>query len=311
MAEGKQTRRASTIRSIVLLFLLSSVAYFVWRSLTRREDYAGGDVRTTGTMEAVRVQLGFQVAGRIADVPVSEGDRVRPGQVVARLETQDLQVEVQTARAAGEAARAALAQARANREKAERDLARTRSLLSSGVSTPQQMDIAQAAARVAEAQVRAGQAQVRQAEAALVQAQLQLSHAELRTPEAGEVSEKIHRPGEMVTVGVPVVALVQTDTLKVRAAVDETRVGAVRPGDRVVVRVYTFDQRTFPGVVTDIEPAGEFATRKDWGAQRRDIRTFTVTARVPNSEHLLKDGMTAVVTIRMDPSLQKMARAKR
>ena len=107
----------------------------------------------------------------------------------------------------------------------------------------------------------------------------------------------MHLPGEVVAVGVPVVTLSQLDTVKVLAPVDETRVGAVRAGDKVRVRVYTFDRRQFEGVVTDIEPAGEFATRKDWGAQRRDIRTFTVTARVPNPERLLKDGMTAEVTI--------------
>ncbi|MGH7681995.1 MAG: hypothetical protein ACRENN_08420, partial [Candidatus Eiseniibacteriota bacterium] len=56
-------------------------------------------------------------------------------------------------------------------------------------------------------------------------------------------------------------------------------------------------QKVFEGQVTDIQPAGDFATRKDWGAQRRDIRTFSVTARVPNPERLLKDGMTADVTI--------------
>src|SRR4029077_749613 len=87
------------------------------------------------------------------------------------------------------------------------------------------------------------------------------------------------------------------DTVKVRAAGDETRIGAIRPGDAVRVRVYTFDKRWFDGQVTDIQPAGDFATRKDWGAQRRDIRTFNVTASVPNPEHLLKDGMTAEITI--------------
>ena len=75
----------------------------------------------------------------------------------------------------------------------------------------------------------------------------------------------------------------------------------MRVGDKVHVRVYTFDRRLFEGDVTDVQPAGDFATRKDWGAQRRDIRTFTVTARVPNPDHLLKDGMTAEVTIAVAP----------
>jgi RND family efflux transporter MFP subunit len=173
------------------------------------------------------------------------------------------------------------------------------------------MDAARAAAAVADAQVRAAAAQTHQAESALAQSQLQLGHAELRAPAGGEVAETIHRPGEMVTVGTPVITVTETDTVKVKAPVDETRIGAVRLGDRATLRVYTFDRRTFPGVVTALEPTGDFATRKDWGAQRRDIRTFMVTVRVPNPEHLLKDGMTADVTIQVAAEVQKVAGAKR
>jgi RND family efflux transporter MFP subunit len=211
-----------------------------------------------------------------------------------------------------ESARASLAQARANREKASRDLARMRELSREGASTRQQLDAAVAAAAVGRAQVDAAAAQVHQAESALAQARLTRSYAVIRSPQAGQVTEKIHHPGEMVTVGTAVVTIADLDTLKVHAAVDETRVGAVRPGDLVSVRVYTFDTRTFPGVVTDVSPAGEFATRKDWGAQRRDIRTFDVTARIPNPEGLLKDGMTADVTIHAGarPGAGSQARAE-
>ena len=85
----------------------------------------------------------------------------------------------------------------------------------------------------------------------------------------------------------------------------------IREGDTVRVRVYTFDNRWFEGRVSDIQPAGDFATRKDWGAQRRDIRTFTVTARLPNPDHLLKDGMTAEVRILPQPPAKPVAEVRR
>jgi RND family efflux transporter MFP subunit len=227
------------------------------------------------------------------------------------METEDLDVQVLAATAALEGARATLAQARAGREKAARDLDRQGNLLRIDGTTHEQMDAAKAADDMAVAQVRAGEAQVRQSQSALAQAQLQRSYAELRAPSAGQISEVIHRPGEMVMIGSPVLTLAQLDTVKVRAAVDETRIGAVRTGDAVRVKVYTFDRKEFPGEVTDIQPAGDFATRKDWGAERRDIRTFTVIARVPNREHLLKDGMTADVTITVGPDVKKMAGSRR
>lgn len=297
MAEKAAPSRAKRIRGVILLLVIVGGGIAIWKYQHRREGYTGGDVTTTGTVEAVQVSLGFKVPGKIADVPVNEGDRVQPGQVIAQLEAQDLDVAVRSAQAALESARAAVGQARANREKASRDLARMRELSREGAATQQQLDAAVAAAAVGRSQVDAATAQVHQAESALSQAQLTRTYAVIRSPQAGQVTEKIHHPGEMVTVGTPVVTIADLDTLKVHAAVDETRVGAVRPGDSVSVHVYTFDKKIFPGVVSDVSPAGDFATRKDWGAQRRDIRTFDVTARVPNPEGLLKDGMTADVII--------------
>jgi len=298
----KPKRRGAAIRPIVFLIVLGAIAVASWKYTHRKEGYQGGDITTTGTIEAVHVQLSFKVPGRLADVGVVEGARVVPGQVVARLDAQDLDVAVANERANLEAARASLAEAQAGQAHDARDLDRQLELLHRDVGTQQAVDDARAAAASSVAQVRARQAQIMQAEAALNQARLQRSYAELRAAGAGQVSEKVHEPGEMVLVGTPVVMVVEVDTVKVHAAVDETQVGAIRPGDAVRVKVYTFDQRWFDGTVTDIQPAGEFATRKGWGAQRRDIRTFSVTARVPNPDHLLKDGMTADVTILVRPT---------
>ena len=311
MPSNESKRSSAWIRPVVLLLLLAAGGWGIWKYATRREDYRGGDVRTTGTIEAVQVQLGFRVGGRIAEVSVSEGDRVQPGQVVARLEEQDLDVAVQKARASVASAQAAVAQATANRNRNRLLLDRARLLLQKGFIAAQEMDTIRAASKVSDAQVVAAEAQVREAQSELAQAQLQLTYAVLRAPEGGEVLERVHLPGEIVASGVPVITVAHTDTVKVHAAVDETKIGAVRPGDAVALEVYTFDKRVFHGTVSDILPAGEFATRKDWGARRRDIRTFTVTANVPNPEHLLKDGMTADVTIQVSPSVQASARSSK
>jgi RND family efflux transporter MFP subunit len=298
---NRRHSRAAVIRSIVLIVLLGVVGFFVWRHYTHREGYTGGDVTTTGTIEAEHVDLAFKVPGRIAVMNVSEGDAVHAGQLVGQLETQDLDGQVMTAEAGLEAAKAALAQAQASQQKSVRDLARQRELLAADATTQQAYDATKAAVQVGAAQVQSGLAQVHQAESALAQAKLQRSYAELHSSDAGQVSQRIHLPGEIVIAGAPVLTISHVDTVKVLAPVDETRVGAVRVGDKVRVKVYTFDRRFFDGQVSDVQPAGDFATRKDWGAQRRDIRTFTVTARLPNPDHLLKDGMTAEVTIQVAP----------
>lgn len=310
-APAKRPHPAQRARPIILLLILAVIAFFVWRNATRREGYNGGDVTSTGTVDADQVQLSFKVGGQLSDVPVTEGDRVQAGQIVARLDTRDLDVALASSRTELMAARAGVAQARANRERAAHDLARQQALVSTGATTMEALDTARASARVADAEVAAAVARVDGAVTALDRAQLQRSYADLKSPVPGLVSEKVHRPGEVVVIGTPVVVIAEVDTVKVHAAIDETRIGAVRPGDPVRVRVATFDKRVFDGQVTDIQPAGEFATRKDWGAQRRDIKTFTVTARVPNPDLLLKDGMTADVTVVVAPAVKQMVEAKR
>lgn len=309
MSDKKGGGPAAIIRPVLLLALVAG-GFLWWRAAHKPEGYAGGDVRTTGTIEADHVRLGFRTTGRIQGVTVQEGQKVNRGDLVARLESQDQDVQVRSARATLESARALVAQAEAAHAKARQDLARTRSLMQSDATTQQLLDGAEAAESMTAAQLSAARAQVHQAESALAQAQLQLSYTVVRSPQAGQVTERVHLPGEMVNAGVAVVAISQLDTVKVRAAVDETRVGAVRPGDSVEVRVYSFDKKVFQGNVTDVSPAGDFATRKDWGAQRRDIRTFSVTARVPNPEGLLKDGMTADVVIKTSTAAKGAAGVK-
>src|SRR5262249_52053094 len=201
MADAKPRGAAATGRTVVLLVVLGGIGFLVWRQLTRREGYTGGDVVTTGTVQAVHVDLSFKVPGRIADGPVAEGDDVHAGQLVGTLETQDLDVQVASARASLALARASAAQARANHAKAVRDLARQRELMRGGATTQQQMDAAESAEQVSQAQLEAATAQVGQAETALTQAQLQRSYAELKAGSSGQVSEKVHRPGEVVPVG--------------------------------------------------------------------------------------------------------------
>src|SRR5262245_44330793 len=98
MAEGKKKGAPPLVR-VVVLAVLATAGYFIWRDSTRAEGYTGGDIQTTGTVEAVHVQLGFRVGGRLAGVDVAEGAAVQPGQVVAHLETADLDVAVSTAHA--------------------------------------------------------------------------------------------------------------------------------------------------------------------------------------------------------------------
>src|SRR5512132_2482573 len=106
MAEKQRGERAAVLRHIILFVIVGGIGLAGWKSATHKEWNKGGDVITTGTIEAVHVRLGFKVSGRIAELPVTEGQTVRAGDLVGRLESQDLEVQARSARATLEAARA-------------------------------------------------------------------------------------------------------------------------------------------------------------------------------------------------------------
>jgi multidrug efflux pump subunit AcrA (membrane-fusion protein) len=142
MAEPKRAKPQAAVRASILFVVLGAVAFISWRYAHRSEGYTGGDVTATGTVEAVHLQLAFKVPGQIADMPVNEGDYVRAGQIVAGLEPRDFDVQINSARAALETARASVVQAAATREKNARDLERKQLLTNQGYGTPQQLDAA-------------------------------------------------------------------------------------------------------------------------------------------------------------------------
>lgn len=159
------------------------------------EDLPGGETVTlTGRIEAQEeVSLAFRVGQRLVERKVNVGDRVEPGQLVARVESTTLDNAVQAARA-----NLAAAQAAANDARLEAD--RQRSLFERGVAARARMETAQAARDATAAQVDAAQAQ-------LATAREQRSYTELYADAAGSVTAVGAEPGEVVAAGQMIVRL--------------------------------------------------------------------------------------------------------
>ncbi len=224
----------------------------------------------SGTAEATEAQLGFQLTGRIADIAVREGDRMKADSVLATLDSSEQQARLEQTQAQLDAARALLsemergsrdeeiAQARANRdaaaqrmEDAKRDLDRALTLRDGGAVSQEAYDKARLAYDVAKNQaegaqeqfalVRAGprkeridaqRAQVAQAEAAVRQIDATLANMTIRSAFDGIVTVRHREPGEIVPAGAAVLTLMNPDDRWVRIYVPETRIGAVRLGRR-------------------------------------------------------------------------------
>jgi len=205
------------------------------------------------TIESRReVQLGFDLVGRISDVLVDEGDRVKLGQVVAHLSPEQLAADVQAASTGVTLAQAGIARLDADEKRAEAALTfaeaeveRTRKLAASGAVTARDLDLAEQQFKLATAdlaRVRAarieGSKQIAVAAGAAGSKVATITRAALVSPFDGLVIRRFRDPGDTVTVGTTVLRIVATDRLWARAAVDETMLSSMKEGQAATMAIY-------------------------------------------------------------------------
>ena len=237
---------------------LPAIAHTIARGDVVREAFG------RGTVESRReVQLGFDMVGRLSDVFVDEGDRVKLGQVVAQLAPEQLAAEAQSASSGVGLAQAAIGRIAADRQRAEADLAfarieesRFRALTAGGSATKRDLDLAVqrlALAQAEVARVRATQAEAsRQVAVATGTADARrsiLTRAALVSPFDGVVIRRLRDPGDTVSVGTTVLRVVATDQLWSRAWIDENALQWLHDGQSVRVRLGAEGQTFLTGTV--------------------------------------------------------------
>ena len=194
----------------------------------------------------VESKLGFRVAGKITQRQVEMGQRVKAGQVLARLDPRDYQL-------AADAAHAQVAAASTNRDLAAADFKRY-SLLKD------QNFISGAELERRETALKAAQAQLDQAKAQLAAQGNQAGYANLVADVSGVVTAVEAEAGQVVTAGMTVVRIAQDGAREVVFSVPEDQVAAIRPGSDVTVRVWT-NASTLDGKVREVAASADPVTR--------------------------------------------------
>jgi len=234
------------------------------------------NIEVAGTLEpppGLDVKLAPLVPGRLAQVLVAEGDKVRKDQLLARLETTPL-------RDALSQAGAQLTQARAQARNSSLKLSRATQAFAAGVAAGQEVDDA----RLLDESVRA---QVHAAEAAVSTAHNQLSRSELRAPFDGVVAKVFAASGEPVDSSKTVVEVARTEVLELRAPVSPQLAGFLHAGQRATLEAA---QPAGEGaVVLAVAPVVDAATG-----------SLLVRIRVPNASGSLKANAVARARITVD-----------
>lgn len=263
---------------------------------------ATGNLRPTN-----QVEVGSEVSGRIERVLVDVNDQVARGQVIAVINTDVIQDQINQSRANLNAAQAQVAQARATLDADSAQLERLREVerLSGGrVPSDAEMEQAVAAVRRGQAAVASAQANVAAVQAQLSTAQTQRQRAVIRAPVSGVVLARQVEPGQTVAASFNTPTLFvlaeNLSTMQLRVDLDEADVGQVEVGQRATFTVDAYPGRRFPARVERVDLASNNiaqTAQTQQAAQTQQVVSYEARLMVNNPEGLLRPGMTATATI--------------
>jgi HlyD family secretion protein len=259
-------RRAALI---VIAIVLALAAAWWWRQYDASGTEAAyrttrverGDIRVaisaTGTLSAIStVTIGSQVSGQVTDVLVDFNDKVRSGDVLARIDPSTYEAQIAQGNAQVASAQAQLRQAQASLRNAEVDYQRKASLGSQQLVAKSDVDLARAARDQAQAQVASAQAQIRQQSASTRTTQVNLARTVIRSPVDGVVITRSIEPGQTVAASLqaPELFTIAEDLskMKIELAVDEADIGQVHEGQVVSFTADAFPDRRFNGTVDQV-----------------------------------------------------------
>jgi RND family efflux transporter MFP subunit len=250
---------------VLAIAVLAALYFFVIRgSRSEREaDLATATLTSPSASNAVLTASGYVVAqvkaavaskgtGRLVYLGVEEGDRVKKGEVIARLEDQDM-------RAGLRKAEADLGIARADFEESKLTLERQKSLFDRNLASQAELDAATARFKRVEATIHA-------AEAGVAAAEVQLENTQIRAPFDGTVLTKNADVGEVVapfassvSSRAAVVTMADMQSLQVEADVSESNIIRVRPGQPCEIVLDAYPEKRYSGVVHKIVPTADRA----------------------------------------------------
>lgn len=253
-------------------------------------------VSATGNLQPTnQVDVGSEISGTIETILVDDNDRVRKGQVLARLDTSRLEDQVAKSRAALAAAEAQVLQTQATVEEVRATLDRLRQVaaLSGGkVPSKAELDAAEANGKRAQANETAARAAVGQARAALKSDETNLSKGVIRSPIDGVVLKRKVESGQTVAASLeaPVLfTLAQSlSQMELQVDVDEADVGQVRQGQAATFGVDAWPNRKYPSRITRVR----------YGSQTKEnVVSYLAVLAVNNADLSLRPGMTATAEI--------------
>jgi HlyD family secretion protein len=304
---GKRLKRWFIIALLVVATVIA--AMIVWRTVDKSDkiqfktqEVQRGNltviVTATGTLQPTnKVDVGSELSGIIKSVEADYNDRVKVGQVLARLDTSKLEAQVTQSKAALESAKAKVLQAQATISETRSKLAqlqRVWELSNKKVPSQSELDAAEAAFERAKADEASAKATVSQAQATLEAIETDLSKTVIRSPINGIVLNRSVEPGQTVAASfqAPVLFTLAEDLtqMELHVNVDEADIGKVQEGQKAAFSVAAYPNRTFEARITQARYGSSTTS---------GVVTYETVLKVNNSDLSLRPGMTATADIKV------------
>jgi len=293
---------------LVVIFVITNLS----RSSERGQEVTAGivergdivsKVTATGRVKPkTEVKIQASVQATIVELPVEEGDTVKAGDLLVKLDQTRYAAAVRMAKATLASAKATMKQNEANMLEAELTNRRAERLFSEGLMSDEQRISAETGYEVAKARYESARFQVEQYSASVTQADDQLSKTILTSPMDGVVTDLNAEVGEIVLVGTMnnpgtvIMTVSDLSVIEVEAEVDETDIAAVELGQKAKIKVDAFPDTSFAGLVTEVGNSAKIS-----GFSSGDqVTNFLVKVQFTDTYKYVKPGMTAEVDITTD-----------
>jgi HlyD family secretion protein len=309
--------------AFALVFLAGAAGGAGYWWLHRIPPLPAGIVVGNGRIEADPIDIATKFAGRIAELRVDEGDKVTAGQVLAVMDTRDLETSLKKSEAQAELAKRAISEAKANLNQqhsqvvlAQQQIDRSSALLKEGWVTKEVYDQRQQALQGAQAGELAARERVIEAEHALDAAnhdaelyRVNIADNTLVAPRNGRIAYRIANTGEVLSAGGKVFTMLDVGYVYMDIYVPTLAAGRVKIGDDARIVLDAYPDTPIPAKVTFMADQAQFTPKMVETQTERDKLMFRIRVRIDparSSAHadVVRSGLPGVAYVLTDPKIQ-------
>lgn len=325
----RPVRKRRWLAAVLVLLVLAAIggAYW-WKQL--QTHLPPGIASGNGRIEADQIDISTKFAGRIAELRADEGDLVKAGQILARMDTRDLEASLRKAEAQVlqaqktlDAARADLAQQRSQLKLADQQMQRAQVLASHGNISREifdqrqaQLDAAMAAQQTAMARIGQSEHGLEAAEQEVALLKVNIADNTLVAPRGGRIQYRLASIGEVLGAGGKVFTMLDIASVYMDIFLPTADAGRAAVGSDARIVLDALPDRPIPATVAFVDPQAQFTPKQVETKSERDKLMFRVRVRIDPAllrlhADKVRSGLPGVAYIRLDPKIEWPQRLQR